>query len=99
VIPADSDGPEVTLMYTCRGCGARDREVQVRERSNDEDVQQWMRTMIERVSADHATFSRGCSVSTCDIRIPLPRKGAPRPVCPSEFPWAAARRFHFSASV
>lgn len=61
----------VTVLYSCRVCGALDRPVEVKAREPDQDLMLWMTAVQIALGADHAT--RACHSPVCDLKIPLPK--------------------------
>ena len=67
------NGPTVKCLYTCLECGVRKREVEIRERGQDEDVVAWVNFAAERCGEDHAAESPHCTAGKVDLYIPLPK--------------------------
>lgn len=64
----------ITVLYSCKQCGLKDRAVQVPAREHqDVDVVRWMREVVGSVlSDDHRRASPHCRPdSLSDIKIPL----------------------------
>lgn len=64
--------PQITVLYSCAMCGAKDRPVQCDARDKSQNVVEWLeRVAMDAVGRDH--FDRHCSASTCDLKIPSPK--------------------------
>lgn len=65
------DAPQITVLYSCAMCGAKDRPVQCDAREAAQNVVDWVeRVAMEAVGRDH--FARNCLAKTCDLKIPAP---------------------------
>lgn len=61
----------IRCLYSCEGCGAKDRPVLVRERRPGEDLGVWMEALKHALSKDHSDKSLGCtSREMQEIKIP-----------------------------
>jgi hypothetical protein len=65
----------VTVKYTCSGCGIRDRDVTLPCREPHEDVVVWVQeTLGAAIGADHRATSPQCTRGTMDnVKIPVPQ--------------------------
>lgn len=59
------------VLYTCHGCGIKDRKVTVRHRMSGEDILRWMKDVQTRVGSDHALQSPNCHKGVADLKIPV----------------------------
>jgi hypothetical protein len=64
----------VPISYTCHECGVNGREIQVRERSPDENIVDWMHSVQKAVGLDHMRASPTCRALHCDLKIPIASK-------------------------
>lgn len=63
----------ITVLYSCPACGLVDAPVTLPERAPDEDVLQWMETVVEATSRDHRRRSPDCHPQQLrNLKIPLP---------------------------
>jgi len=61
----------ITVLYSCEGCGAKNRPVLVRERRPGEDLGAWMMALRHALSKDHTDKSLGCaSREMQEVKIP-----------------------------
>ena len=61
----------IRALYSCEGCGLRDVGVDVPARG-DEDVAEWMRGTVKRLSADHRRRSPTCTARAMqEVKIPI----------------------------
>lgn len=65
----------ITVLYSCAGCGIKERALQVPARVGftADDVVPWMQTVAQCVSDDHRTVSPKCkATSMTELKIPMP---------------------------
>lgn len=68
---------------TCKACGLDRAPFLVRERRGDEDIVQWMRTVVQTGAGyAHGIFSPACKSEVCDLWLPAPGSldGTPGPI-------------------
>ncbi len=63
----------ITVMYSCKACGLKDRKVIVPERGENQDVVDYMNgTVTECIMDDHARKSPGCNPESLqDLMVPF----------------------------
>jgi hypothetical protein len=61
----------VTVSYTCRRCGAIEREILVRLRDATEAIAEWVEMVRFEVAEDHFKLSPYCRSRHVDLKIPL----------------------------
>lgn len=66
-------GLTIEVMYTCDGCGLKDRKVNVSARKPSEDVMEWLcGVMRTELTADHNNMSPKCpAVKMAQVMIPV----------------------------
>jgi hypothetical protein len=62
--------PTITVLYSCKGCGVKDRPVALEGRESDEDVVEWMKKVQSVVGAEHGALH--CPSPTFDLKVPMP---------------------------
>jgi hypothetical protein len=63
---------KITVTYSCNGCGANDRKLDVPARPEDMDLMVWMNQLAQLISNDHAKRSPGCRTRKMrDLKIPI----------------------------
>lgn len=65
------DVPPLLVLYSCRACRTRDREVCVPYRGINQDLREWMELIRAVVGANHQHFSPDCPSTECDLKIPV----------------------------
>lgn len=61
----------ITCLYSCEGCGAKNRPVLVRERRPGENMASWMQALRDALSTHHSVHSLGCtSREMQEVKIP-----------------------------
>ena len=71
----------IRCLYSCEGCGAKNRPVLVRERRPGEDLGAWMMALRHALSKDHADKSLGCtSREMQEVKIPYHGGGVGEPI-------------------
>lgn len=61
----------IKVMYTCKGCGVKERSVIVVERQENESLKDWLDRIAQEVGTDHSLHSLRCENSTIDLAIPM----------------------------
>jgi hypothetical protein len=62
-------GPTVEVLYSCCGCGLKNRSVELRERITDERLTDWIRLAQGVVTADHAVLRPECTHDAFDLMV------------------------------
>jgi hypothetical protein len=66
------DNPKITIQYSCFLCGLKDVPVEVKERSQDQDLMDWMNDVGILLSGDHNVKSPNCRPKQLsNIKIPI----------------------------
>lgn len=68
----------ITVLFTCKGCGLIDSEIEVRARRPDEDIRNWMKVVQDTVSKVHRRRSLWCDHATFDLKISMPKDDSKR---------------------
>lgn len=63
---------QITVMFTCHGCGLQAAHVQVTKRAKNEKITDWMPKVQQAVANRHSFLSPNCTKRECDLAIPLP---------------------------
>lgn len=62
----------ITVLYSCNGCGLKRAEVSAPIRQPDQDLMKWMDTLGICLAQDHAKRSPDCTAHSCsDVMIPI----------------------------
>lgn len=69
----------ITVLYSCHGCGLRDRGVVVMAREPGESLEAWMSLCRAQVASDHWTSMPHCHSRVCDLKIPYAGRGVGEP--------------------
>jgi hypothetical protein len=74
-----SDITTLTCMFSCKRCKQIDREFEVRVRSPNEDVREWMKVVIAAAGETHARWAPSCRTQELsDLKIPFSEKDGAR---------------------
>lgn len=63
----------ITVLYSCEGCGTKDRGVAVTCRAQHEDVRVWMdQTVVRTLAKDHRARHPTCQATVMqEIKVPM----------------------------
>jgi hypothetical protein len=72
----------ISVLYSCRACGLKDRSVIVPERDPAEDVVHYVQSVVgECVGADHANISPRCTAThLTELKIPVDPENPNAPI-------------------
>lgn len=64
--------PGIVLKFTCRGCGADQHPFEVPYRGRNQDLLEWMETIVRpAMGVAHRRHAPMCLGTSCDLWIPI----------------------------
>lgn len=63
------------VLFSCKGCGLKDKKVVVQARKANEGLSDWMTYVQQTVGRDHQIHSPRCRSGVCDLKIPVGTDG------------------------